>query len=359
MIGNISDNKRISSLDGLKMIMLFLIFCWHTPTNPNNPFGQPIVDLGARACEVLFVASGFLVGYNHYFKLIPVTLKQSWNYVADKLAKVWPAHIIGFILILIVLTKTNDLTVDFAFIFKALMNIFLLQSWTSDPFSFNSVMWFFSTLLFCYALSPLLMSVFKRNLIFITILSLLFISIRIILELNDTFFPFEYHTSPIIRCIEFFIGMLMVPFYHKVKSIMNHNSSNNSSFNITLIMSIIELIVSAIYIYLIIKMEGKWIRGYFVIAACFVVFIYSLDGGIISRFLSIKIIRLFAMIQLEFYVFHQVIIRLLESTLSSFIPSVFIQSIILFFIIVILSFLYKKFLKEKFTIAMKKILIKS
>lgn len=46
--------------------MLFLIFCWHTPENPGGVIGKPIVDIGARACEVLFVISGFLVEYNHY-----------------------------------------------------------------------------------------------------------------------------------------------------------------------------------------------------------------------------------------------------------------------------------------------------
>lgn len=32
-----ADNKRISSLDGLKAIMMFMIFCWHTPQNPDSP----------------------------------------------------------------------------------------------------------------------------------------------------------------------------------------------------------------------------------------------------------------------------------------------------------------------------------
>lgn len=53
------NQNRIKSLDGLKVIMLFLIFCWHTPENPGGVIGKPIVDIGARACEVLFVISGF------------------------------------------------------------------------------------------------------------------------------------------------------------------------------------------------------------------------------------------------------------------------------------------------------------
>lgn len=81
------NQNRINSLDGIKAIMLVLIFCWHTPTNPSFPFSEPIVDLGARMCEVLFVTSGFLVAYNHYENTMPITLKDSLKYVLSKIKK--------------------------------------------------------------------------------------------------------------------------------------------------------------------------------------------------------------------------------------------------------------------------------
>ena len=346
MTEKINENKRIKSLDGLKAIMMIILFCWHTPTNPNAIFEKPIVDLGARACEILFITSGFLVGYNHYFKPIPITFKNILNYLIDKIAKVWPAHIIAFILIFIFLLKTNFITIDLSLIFKAILNIFLLQSWTSDPYSFNGVMWFISSLLFCYLLAPLMMSIYKRKFVEINVLFILLIFIRIILELNISI---DYHTSPIIRSIEFYIGILMIPFYLKLKDSINNNSSH-----IVLIITIIELIITALYIYLAIKMEGIWIRGYFIIPACLLIFIYALNIGIISKFISSNIFMLFSKIQMEFYIFHQVIIRLLESILLLFIPSILIQSIILFFITIIISFIYDKYFKNKLTNLIKR-----
>lgn len=45
--------QHLSSLGGIKVIAMLLLFWWHSSIpNPN-------VDLGARTCELLFVTSGF------------------------------------------------------------------------------------------------------------------------------------------------------------------------------------------------------------------------------------------------------------------------------------------------------------
>lgn len=101
------------------------------------------------------------------------------------------------------------------------------------------------------------------------------------------------------------------------------------------------------------RMEGKWIRGYFVIAACVLVLTFALNAGMLSRFLSLKPFVLFAVIQMEFYLFHQVVISVLDPKLTWVSPSVFIQSVVLFFITVAVSVLYDRLLKDKCTAAMK------
>ena len=349
-----NQNNRISSLDGLKVIMLISLFCWHTPTNPNWPIGEPLLDIGARMCEVLFVVSGFLVGYMHYNKLIPATLKDSFNYAFNKFIKIWPIHLIAFIIIFIHLINTKQLVFDMKTLFSAIINLSLLQSWTNDPFSFNGVTWFISSLLFCYFMSPLLMKILKKSsyLVIVTFISCIFI--RIILELvyinGFNLFYIDFHTSPIIRCLEFFIAMMMLPAYQKIKNIILNNNS-------TLLMSFIEIIITIIYIYLAIHMQDKWIRGYFVITACLLVFVYALNEGILSKILSTKIFTLFASIQMEFYIFHQVIIRSLDPILSIFINSVLIESIILFCIILIISFMYNRLFKKKCNLIMERLLM--
>lgn len=342
------NQNRINSLDGIKAIMLVLIFCWHTPTNPSFPFSEPIVDLGARMCEVLFVTSGFLVAYNHYENTMPITLKDSLKYVLSKIKKVWPIHFIAFVMIVLHSINNNTISFDISTIYKAIINLLLLQAWSNDPFSFNGVTWFISALLFCYFMTPLLISIVKRTKRINLFMFVGLMILRIVLELSNII-PFDYHTSPIIRCIEYFIGMLMLPMFYKIKSTLSKSDNTN-------IMSVIELLLSAIYVFLIIYMQGKWIRGYFVIAACVLVFTYSLNNGLLSSFLSSKIFSLFSMIQVEFYIFHKVIIEIFDPVLSRIIHSVFIESVILFCMVIIISVLYRIFLKKKCTLFMEKII---
>ena len=282
---NNQNKNRISSLDGLKAILLISLFCWHTPTNPNWPIGEPIIDIGARMCEVLFIVSGFLVAYNHYNKPILPTLKESIKYVFNKIKKIWPIHVIAFIIIVVYLVTTNQLNFNTSTILSAIINLCLLQSWTSDPYTFNSVAWFLSSLMFCYFMSPFLMTVFRKSTRFITCTFISCTIIRILLELacinGLSIISFDFHTSPIIRCLEFFMGMMMFSLYLRLKNSINNNT--------TLMMTIIEIIVTALYIFLAIKMEGKWIRGYFVLLACILVFVYALNGGLLSKLLSTKI----------------------------------------------------------------------
>lgn len=350
---NLNKNKqnRIKSLDGLKVIMLFLIFCWHTPENPSGVIGKPIVDIGARACEVLFVISGFLVGYNHYHNLIPTTLNHSLNYVFKKFAKIWPLHLICFLMVFIYQINNNPELFNNFNIFSVITNIFLLQAWTNNPYTFNGATWFLSALLFCYFMSPLLMSIFKKTNQIIITTFIGCIMIRILIELSgiDSFL-LNYHTSPIIRCVEFYIGMLMVHAYFKLKEYI-------SKSNTSLIMSLIELSVTLLYIFLIFKMEGKWIRGYFVLAACILVFVYTFNSGIISRILNIKVFSLFENIQMEFYILHQAVIIVFTSIISIVIKSVFIQSVILFFITVIFAIIYNRIFKNKLTRLIEKLLV--
>ena len=357
MTKDAADNKRIGSLDGLKAIMMLMIFCWHTPPNPASPIGEPAADLGARACEVLFVTSGFLAGYRHYGRFIAADLRHTWDYVSGKIAKVWPVHFIAFLIISAYLAGSDPH--DFfrlSTAWKAAVNLCLMQAWSSDPFSFNSVAWFISALMFCWFMSPLMMSVLRRS---GNVTAAAFAGcavIRIALELGSGSgtgsFAVDFHVSPVIRCMEFFMGMMMVPAYNTLRKDMERRAAGGSASlpaGIMAGMTGAELLVSAGYIFLMYRMEGIWIRGYFVLAACVLVFTFALDAGALSRFLSLKVFAMFAVIQMEFYLFHQVIIRVLGPELTAVSPSVFIQSVIMFFITVAAAALYDRLLEKKCT----------
>ena len=74
-----TKNPRINSLGILKIICFLLMF-WHHSYLP-----KPSVDLGARACEFFFVASGFLVAYNHADSSDSCSWKESYLYLKKKM----------------------------------------------------------------------------------------------------------------------------------------------------------------------------------------------------------------------------------------------------------------------------------
>ena len=340
------NNNRITSLDGLKAIMLFVIFFWHIQAKPRETLIlNHFIDFGARTCEILFIISGFLVGYKYYKNTMPATLKQSLNYVSKKISLVWPLHFICFVMLFIHYMNNDPNFINSSSIYQAIVNVFLLQTWIGYAFSYNGATWFISALLFCYFLTPFMLPILhkSRKIIITTLVSC--IIIRIGLELSSlsglNFLNFNFHTSPIIRCLEFFIGMLMVPAYYNLISRLNLSTTT---------MSILEILITASYMFIAFKMEGKWIRGYFVLAACILVFIYTFNKGMLSKLLSMKIFRLFSKIQMEFYILHQVVIKLLTFHISTIFDSIIVQSILLFCITAVLSILYNHFLKQKLAV---------
>ena len=53
------------------------------------------IDYGARMCEILFISSGFLVGYNYYKRRMPDTFNTSFKYVYKHLRTFYPLEVIN------------------------------------------------------------------------------------------------------------------------------------------------------------------------------------------------------------------------------------------------------------------------
>ena len=53
--------KNLNYLGFNKFVAMYLIIRMHLYCNKTMPF-----DFGVRACEFLFLSSGFLIGYNYY-----------------------------------------------------------------------------------------------------------------------------------------------------------------------------------------------------------------------------------------------------------------------------------------------------
>lgn len=342
------SGKRIESLAGLKVLAMIAIFWWHSGL-PN--FG---IDLGARSCEFFFVASGFLVMYNHYYKPVNANLKTAISYTYDKICKMWPLHLLCFVAMLVYTFK------DFskAYIVEAILNVFLLQAWSPDldvAMSFNGVSWFLSAILFCYFVTPFLLKLFKnkKGAIVSLIVGLV---LRIGLEfvsksLSLPFYKIQVHTNPIIRCLEFFLGMATAYFF------ICHKSLNKKAVSTIIEIAMVALVGIAVIIPVL--FDIKLYRAVYVVLFCVAVFVFASDNGIISSILSIKPLKWLSNVQFEFYMLHSVVLKWFKAALALVnIELNWLIVIILSFVIGIgLSFIYKQFFSKIFTKIMKKIKI--
>lgn len=348
--------RKVKSIVGLKAIIMFGLFWWHSWLD-NPPF-----DLGARACEVLFVVSGFLISYNHYGKSEDFSWSRSVTYTKGKFIQMWPLHFISFLIY--ILASQYPLFEDKIQWVVALLNLSFLQAWFRNEmifFSFNGASWFLSALLFCYFITPLLQMLVKktRNIAFFLPMT---VAIRLFFEYiqrrRPEAFGYSVHVSPVIRALEYFIGMMVGILFVEAYRMYEKKMEGKKILSFV-VMSIMELISVWGYMYVVLNKDGAWMRGTFALAACIPVMILAFDAGIVSKIMGSKPFLWFGVIQFEFYILHQSVINLTQKYVQPYVENIWLRAVIAFGLIVVLSYLYKRYLSKAMTKGLESILQKT
>lgn len=296
--------KRLASLGGLKAVAVLLVFWWHSPL-PN-----PSVDLGARCCEFFFVVAGFLFAYNRQ-EYVYMKMSETVGYIRRKIVKIYPIYFLTFLAEAILLVVAGNALVVADTLIKATLSLLMLQSWSPNEsvfWAFNGASWFIASLMFCYLIGCLtigFMSQKKRT----CWLLALFVVVRYAIEFiqikyGDQYFIINMHVNPMIRALEFSCGMA-------TGRIMQSLKERTKVVPIALFTATEVLTIAAV-VYAVIRMNGIWTRAAYVYLFCILVFVFSFDGGVVSRFLSIRILQWFGSIQLEFYLVHTIVCKAVQ-----------------------------------------------
>ena len=331
---------KIKSLTGLKAIAMVLIFYWHLPIS------QPAVDLGARCCEFLFLASGFLVGYNYIDKGTKHLFFNSLSYTAKKLSQFFLLYLITLVPLFIFKLLSDGFSLSL--IGTLGINVLLLQSWNtlSNLFtSINGPTWFISALLVCYLLSLcMVFLISKKRLLFLVLIFCLTVGFRIAVELLViNYLPvISIHTFPIVRALEFFIGLQIANFISIIRNIEWFKKDHKAFF------TALEIVLLGVIVLACVYFNGA-LRCWFVCLFAILLFVFSLDGGYISDFLGSKPFDWFSKIQMEVFILHYPVIFFVCKINNYLSINLYIISIICFIVTIVLSVLYKKFLKRSFT----------
>ena len=132
--------------------MLLIIFLIHAGVRGNQ--------ISQRACDFLFVISGYLIAYKHLYASEDIRV---FSYIKNKIVKFYPLYFICCIVCAVCFEEFNAFYINLKSGFISLgLNLALLQSWTQNPYTFNSVSWFLSSLLGVYFVAPFALKLFKK-----------------------------------------------------------------------------------------------------------------------------------------------------------------------------------------------------
>lgn len=357
---NKNNEKRRDTLNYLafiKFLSMIYIIKWHIFN-----WKKKAINYGSRMCELLFVSSGFLVGYNHYEKNMPCDYETSFKYTYKHLRNFYPLELInifyGFIFkprIKLKITKIELL----------LSNILMTKIWSRYrdlAFSINGISWFLYVLIFCYFLSPILLQGIKKIKTSI-ILFILSAFIRSSIEENIfkgylNVFDMNIHRGPIIRLLEFYMGMLLIPTFFSLKYKFDKYKNNKY---LKIVFTIIQILFPKFLYYIMLKYNNKFHCYTFVFIFCAFIFITGYDYGFLSiLFTKTFFIRIMSC-QLEMYLIQSTINNIFNKLVDkkkfsvSFNPE--IQFIIELFIIFIFGYSYKSLFKQKFAKILDQILL--
>ena len=312
--------RRLPTLTGLKLILLFLIFLWHAPI---QKAGWP--DLGARCCELFFVISGFLVAYNHHNQL-ESSNGHNLTYYFKKLAQSYPAYLFSLALSILWLFLTQEeawLKSDY--LIGLPFHLLLIQSWIPNiALNYNGAAWFLSSLLFCYAASPYISVTLKclmrafGNVRGIITLFLASTALRLLIDLGVSVDPITYnintHIFPIVRLLEFAMSYAAgVAFLS-----LHRNRFVSPLAGNCLLGSLMEIATLLLTTVIVVRYSTILPRSAFVLLFVIAVFILAAGYGALNKLMSLSAFSNISHFELEFYLFHQPIIRILIAVLAIF-----------------------------------------
>lgn len=193
----------IRSLEALRGIFVVMIFLVHYPLD------GPATFVAGGDCGVAFfmMLSGFVMTAGYEKRLLS-SKTGTLAFTGWRIAKIYPLHLLCFGLAL----ALYDYVFDMEFFTKAAINLALMQSWVpAAVFSFNTVAWFLSDLLFFYLVFPVIV---RRRLIHDRLAIALFFALTAVYAGMIPFIPADDVTYfcyifPPARLIDFILGMLL------------------------------------------------------------------------------------------------------------------------------------------------------
>lgn len=304
----------LKPLTSLRFVFAYMVFAGHLGglfVNYNqsflrNSFAKYFsMSEGYLGVSFFFILSGFILSFNYKDRFLKkeTTFKQ---FILARIFRIYPLHCLTFLYVFFLSSYGNFGNLQFWQ--KSFSNLFLIQSFVPIKayfFSFNGVSWSISNELFFYILFPSLLLFFSK---FKKIsLSLLLIPLAIIVtRQSENINHWVYYINPLFRVFDFFLGIVLYHLYVKFKD--NSILKKQATF---LEIAVIMLFVGFYYCKDLVHQDYRW-SLYYWIPMALIIFIFALQSGAISKFLSKQFCIWLGEISFAFYMIHQLVINLLQ-----------------------------------------------
>lgn len=326
----------IKPLTSLRFVFALMVFAAHCYVIDPH-FSHFIYKEGFVGVSFFFVLSGFIIAYNYQRKFENKTVSRREFWIA-RFARVYPLHIATLLLSL--LTGGYLLAMNWDMILKFCSQLFLVHPFVPQIdyfFSFNSPSWSLGCEQLFYLLFPFLALWLSntRRLFWVLIVA------GILAVWGMYFTPQEqirayWYVNPLTRLPDFLVGMLLFRLYDK--------STNSWSVCRATWFEIGTVVLFATFYYfgsadLLPKVYRYSV--YYWIPISLVVYVFAINKGMISHFLSNKYLVIGGDISYAIYLIHLFVLELYKSTGWSYPWQVAIPMLLMVTIgISLLSFYY-------------------
>ena len=290
----------IKSLQGLRVISMLIIFMWHCGYS-NFKAGIPVT--------FFFILSGVLSYITYKDKKEESIVIASIDYCKIKLKRIYPIHLITFLISVPLRIKIilNNFGKEIIVMITHLLLIQSIIPITHFYFNYNESAWYVSTLMFCYLFTQILVKIINKiqnmnkklfKSIFLLLVTLVVQTVLYKVFNNTKLSQWFLYISPFYRILDYFMGMLVGFIWINTRKDINFNKNIMTIFEI-FILSVISInYIPSINIYCEVN-KALLLVG---------VFVFSLEGGLLSKILSNRIFIYFADFSFEFFLVHMPII---------------------------------------------------
>jgi len=302
--------EKLDVLTSLRFFAAFAVFIFHAKLLDSLLADYRLGDVGVA---FFFLLSGFIMVYVYHEKLGKFTRKGLLKFYIARFAKIYPMHILAFLLATPAMFAAYGVVVGGPFnaivAQAAAVNLSLTQAYFSDVallYSFNNVSWTLSMEILFYAVFPIIMLIASKRLRAASIQRIIGIGIAlwVITILFNFVLPASLAIGPIIRLPEFLIGSLAGFIYLNRPAL---GALIRKSRATTLEVTAILLAIGNLALYPLLP-EKTTIAVCVAPSFIFLITVFAYQRGYISQLLSRRTFVSLGEISFSFYMLHMIIL---------------------------------------------------